>query len=1303
MRRHYSVKLFYALTFFGFCAPMGVRAGLPPSAPYLGAIVVDGNDFKAPPAPKFSKAQFLNALEEGLKRVDEFQFIQTEADRLGVKVYLFGGTAAAFAHYVKWDLVRQLGDERLFPDRFDYRYVNIYRSTQDLDIVVDGPDSAIVDLQNRLAKEYPYLQGSKGNKSSWEVRSLRETKGEKIALLDNPDFLNQHTDSQSVGMIEITKKADLNKRVRDLRDWERMDDNNFLKDVLESKIHFYFSEKHESTRFFIEGRNPPIVAVIRYFIKVFQLDLNVRPEDEPLIHRIIDSFEPKSVEEVPYLRAWFANNVPKLLQNAIDVENAVKVLDRFNLREKLDRVAADQTQGSISWWMHKQPLMSFPLDQPGQRALIPSLSVRKKDLPAIGVTAGEMDLKVVSHETTSYLVYEAITRSHKGLPNVFISRHGHDGETAAFGDGFYTKPGTSSGYRGSGFTVRFRVDPHAREGVDFERVNHGAYLLIHNRSMLTVIPENLQMDLIGYYSMLASQEQLSKDDLGVFHRLRFSLRPRFAHPQPHESEFLEAQSTDFLLNVLGKDFTPEGFGLILRLLGQRKLEARQVILVDSSIRIFQGSQSGAASDVIAKLNIPALRDSLRRQFLEGAPRFEDFQMIYAQGLFEDHDVEYLQGALPFLSTAPLLLKFLNHWQSNGKSLKQTGAPMRNLLVKLGHRFYSFSPNEEQVWAFANSIGNKGLALALAAYHYEDPLVLGASMGSVLSDALSSKRVVEYVPSTKRVIRFWYHQRERFLSTALTLMDLWEIADKLPLAEVQIDLLKYALDHRLLRRRSDVMKLALVLVGGERLDATSRLAYGQIIDQLVSHFLGMRPSMPELSQFSGLPIFTMAQRERILGQTEFQIKSVGDLIEHLWLISDKQIRNKMLIAHSEWLQMEGMGRGTVAQLLNILDYREASLLVLEKASAVLLKEDPAFLLSLLEQDLKRYVNSHPDIFDKIWLQAFPALLKLGPLKPDMFWMYSQTIPSVRCYRVFLELYLESLNTFELLEHVSLIDLRQVGKSVNPPSKATLEMMGAITDELLLAHLERLAKGPQQANQVDVGLGLATVVASHMLNPKSMMRAFKIFFEAGLPMGGSRFTGIAPKSSLWAYIRLHNDEHQAAIHENLIYFLLTQAEMFRRHSNQFSASVFESILRFLTSNVGFVSLDQLREDLKLEKSLIRYYLLLGIKNLHTRSNDQGGDNPLVDFRGLVRSAEQSRTAIFSNQWVRMIVSQYEAYARGEAVGYQEQRETQLDREIDAAYLELQELVATLDWLKEKTSYLDDSDRVGRCEQVLQAKGK
>ncbi|MEK7355924.1 MAG: hypothetical protein AAB250_05715, partial [Bdellovibrionota bacterium] len=49
-----------------------------------------------------TEEELREAVETGLMKVPELQFIRTEAEKLGVKVYLFGGTAAGFAHYAKW-------------------------------------------------------------------------------------------------------------------------------------------------------------------------------------------------------------------------------------------------------------------------------------------------------------------------------------------------------------------------------------------------------------------------------------------------------------------------------------------------------------------------------------------------------------------------------------------------------------------------------------------------------------------------------------------------------------------------------------------------------------------------------------------------------------------------------------------------------------------------------------------------------------------------------------------------------------------------------------------------------------------------------------------------------------------------------------------------------------------------------------------------------------------------------------------------------------------------------------------------
>jgi hypothetical protein len=98
---------------------------------------------------------------KGIAQVPEFQFIRETAENMGVRVWLFGGTASSFLHYVKWDLARSRGLMNLQKDRFDYDYTNIFRSTQDLDIAIDATPAEALAFQKIIAEKYPQFLGAK--------------------------------------------------------------------------------------------------------------------------------------------------------------------------------------------------------------------------------------------------------------------------------------------------------------------------------------------------------------------------------------------------------------------------------------------------------------------------------------------------------------------------------------------------------------------------------------------------------------------------------------------------------------------------------------------------------------------------------------------------------------------------------------------------------------------------------------------------------------------------------------------------------------------------------------------------------------------------------------------------------------------------------------------------------------------------------------------------------------------------------------------------------------------------------------
>ncbi len=432
-----------------------------------------------------------------IERVPEFKFIKEEADKLGVKVYLFGGTASAFAHYVRWDLEREAGDEKYQAERFDYDFTNIYRGNQDLDIVVDGTSIQAAQLQQILQREYPHFIGSK---EAWEVRLLDAQVGDKLPLLDNPDFLNQHTDTNSTGMVAVNAESG-EIIFRDLFDWENPD-SRFLNDVAAGRIKFLFSDNHETTSRFKEGKNPPVFAAIRYLAKLAQYEVDEAEGDLEIIKRIVEETNWREVGNNSYVRHKLEEFGKKVLLNAPDSEYAWNLLEETGLREKLIEVDGSNFNSveSLSWWMNKEPLRS------------------KKIGLGNGRTAKQIfgDKLLVAHETISFSAYENITRSSKGRANAFISRRGAAGEAAALGDGFYVRQGRE-GARGTDLTIRFSLNPEARDGADF--TYSGDFIVVTNKNALRLVQENLSLSMTDFIRLILKGE-VQDSDRGLIEKFK---------------------------------------------------------------------------------------------------------------------------------------------------------------------------------------------------------------------------------------------------------------------------------------------------------------------------------------------------------------------------------------------------------------------------------------------------------------------------------------------------------------------------------------------------------------------------------------------------------------------------------------------------------------------------------------------------------------------------------------------------------------------------------------------------------------
>jgi formylglycine-generating enzyme required for sulfatase activity len=517
---------------------------------------------------KVTEPELLNFTSQKVTSVTEFQFIRAEAKKLGIRVWMFGGTASSFLHYAKWDLARQKGQLDLQADRFDYDFTNIFRSTQDLDIVIDGTVDQIQTFQRILENRFQYFMGSK---KAWEVRSLRFQIGTpgagyfKEALLNDPNFSDQNTDTNSLAMVEISESKD--PVVRDLRSWNKHTDQIFLTDAVNDTISYLRNPKHFQTARAKMGENPEILSVLRLLVKAFQYDLSIDPKSMRDMQAVIKEFDPRAVTNQNALRR-INETASKLIMHSNNIENAIDTLDKLGLRQKLVSMnLRGQDNLDASYWLSKEPLRSFEIPKDKNVTQLPKYTsglLKNYNFHPTGRTAKDLGITIVAHETNNMLAYESITRSHSGEPNVLISRANSQGEAAVYGDGFYTATGRQ-GARGTGLTIRFTVDPNAREGVDF--TNHGNYIVWLNKKSLKIIQESLNLGLEQLVDLVQGGKfQLDGTDRAVAEKFKRRLNQekilteleKFMNsPKPSDQKKFEEIFSVLLTNTTIKNLVSE--------------------------------------------------------------------------------------------------------------------------------------------------------------------------------------------------------------------------------------------------------------------------------------------------------------------------------------------------------------------------------------------------------------------------------------------------------------------------------------------------------------------------------------------------------------------------------------------------------------------------------------------------------------------------------------------------------------------------------------------------------------------------
>jgi hypothetical protein len=194
------------------------------------------------------------------------------------------------------------------------------------------------------------------------------------------------------------------------------------------------------------------------------------------------------------------------------------------------------------------------------------------------------------------------------------------------------------GARGTGITIRFEVEPRAREGRDFVMVGdpkeEGSYIVFKNKNALKVIPESLEMSPSQYFEFLAEGKEISTDDQALLWKLKRRLSNALASGLASPEELKKVRA--IVLNQL-KSNAPNRqlvFEEWLKLEGARL--GRDVIQL---VELIKGGYRVDPAPLVSGLKELAQGTELEAWMVS------DYLPGLLQGLKKDLSVDAIQNAL----------------------------------------------------------------------------------------------------------------------------------------------------------------------------------------------------------------------------------------------------------------------------------------------------------------------------------------------------------------------------------------------------------------------------------------------------------------------------------------------------------------------------------------------------------------------------------------------------------------------------------------------------------------------------------
>jgi hypothetical protein len=307
---------------------------------------------------RLDEHDLVNYINKVMGNNEELSFIKDLARKLNLKAYLYGGAAAGLGNYSKWLYYRENGGKAGEDFRASLAYTSsladIFLGSQDIGLAVDVGDGmhdsdfegVYREFEIKLNEKYPYKWGG-GRFSKWEIHTLRlrlqwaGTEKKRTPVI-NDNFRYQHTDSMSIGLIDLKNGSirDLGMEIRgEQRQW-------FKEGLLTGSIKYLYSKRHDQTEYAINKENPPLFSIIRYIKSMFQYHLRGEDGDLEKIKLIVSRGKPLLGTE--YARNWLESNTMKMFAGSSDDTGLSHYIEKIGLKDLLREMGVETVRREIT-------------------------------------------------------------------------------------------------------------------------------------------------------------------------------------------------------------------------------------------------------------------------------------------------------------------------------------------------------------------------------------------------------------------------------------------------------------------------------------------------------------------------------------------------------------------------------------------------------------------------------------------------------------------------------------------------------------------------------------------------------------------------------------------------------------------------------------------------------------------------------------------------------------------------------------------------------------------------------------------